>query len=153
MGGIDRLISTTLSAKIKKELDVEILKKVERELFLEYGISIKLSIEHFEKFTSVLKNYSNYNINEINKKCINEIFKIKKNNNNYVLTIIDLTLTNFFLELFGDTEIRKLIQSVLKEKHTIPQILKETKVAKTSGYRKIENLILKNICRIRNSAK
>ena len=47
MGGIDKLISATLSKEIKKELDLDLLKKVERELFLEHGMSIKLSIEHF----------------------------------------------------------------------------------------------------------
>jgi len=47
MGGIDRFISSSLSSEIKKNLDLEILKRTERELFLEHGMSIKLSIEHF----------------------------------------------------------------------------------------------------------
>jgi hypothetical protein len=46
MGGIDRMIATALSCEIKKELNSDILKKTERELFLEQGMSIKLSIEH-----------------------------------------------------------------------------------------------------------
>ncbi len=55
MGGIDKLISYALSVEIKKKMDLDLLKKVERELFLEHGMSIKLSIEHFQKFTNVLK--------------------------------------------------------------------------------------------------
>ena len=55
MAGIDRLIAASLSTEIKKSMDLEMLKKVERELFLEHGMSIKLSIEHFQKFLSVLK--------------------------------------------------------------------------------------------------
>ncbi len=55
MGGIDRLISETLSIEIKKKMDIDLLKKVERELFLDHGMSIKFSIEHFQKFTSILK--------------------------------------------------------------------------------------------------
>ena len=50
MAGIDRLIATSLSTEIKKSMDLDILKKVERELFLEHGMSIKLSVEHFQKF-------------------------------------------------------------------------------------------------------
>jgi len=49
MGGIDRMIASALSYKIKNDLDLEILKKTERELFLEQGMSIKLSIEHFHR--------------------------------------------------------------------------------------------------------
>ncbi len=55
MSGIDRLISDALSTEIKKKVSLDVLKKIERELFLEHGMSIKLSIEHFHKFTSVFK--------------------------------------------------------------------------------------------------
>ena len=78
MAGIDKLISTELSLKIKKEIGLDVLKKVERELFLEHGMSIKLSIEHFEKFINVFKKNSNININKFEKDCINKIIKIKK---------------------------------------------------------------------------
>ncbi|WP_342399215.1 hypothetical protein [Nitrosopumilus adriaticus] len=78
MGGIDRLISNALSSEIKKELDLELLSKVERELFLEHGMSIKLSIEHFQKFTSVLKKNSNLDVNKFERECIDKILKIKK---------------------------------------------------------------------------
>jgi predicted transcriptional regulator len=42
-------------------------------------------------------------------------------------------------------ETRKIISSLLEKEYTIPQILKESKVPKTSGYRKIENLILNGL--------
>jgi hypothetical protein len=49
------------------------------------------------------------------------------------------------LELFGEIESRKIISCLLENEYTIPQILKESKVPKTSGYRKIENLILNGL--------
>ena len=145
MSGIDRLISDALSTEIKKKISLDILKKVERELFLEHGMSIKLSIEHFHKFTSVLKKNSNVNVKKFERECINRIIKIKKNNDKYILTIIDSNLSDLVLELFGDMETRKIISSLLEKEFTIPQILKESKVPKTSGYRKIENLIINGI--------
>ena len=145
MSGIDRLISDALSTEIKKKINLDVLKKVERELFLEHGMSIKLSIEHFHKFTSVLKKNSNVNVKKFERECINRIIKIKKNNDKYILTIIDSNLSNLVLELFGDTETRKIISSLLEKEFTIPQILKESRVPKTSGYRKIENLIINGI--------
>jgi len=46
------------------------------------------------------------------------------------------------LELFGEVETRKIISTLLENEYTIPQILKESKVPKTSRYRKIEILLL-----------
>jgi len=145
MSGIDRLISDALSTEIKKKISLDVLKKVERELFLEHGMSIKLSIEHFHKFTSVLKKNFNVDVKKFERECINRIIKIKKNNDKYILTIIDSNLSDLVLELFGDMETRKIISSLLEKEFTIPQILKESKVPKTSGYRKIENLIINGI--------
>jgi len=46
------------------------------------------------------------------------------------------------LELFGEVETRKIISTLLENEYTIPQILKEYKVPKTSRYRKIGILLL-----------
>lgn len=145
MAGIDRMIASSLSAEIKKELDLEILKKVERELFLEHGMSIKLAVEHFDKFERVLKNNSNLDVKKFEKDCIEKIIKIKNNGEKYSITILDSDLKNLILELFGEIESRKIISCLLENEYTIPQILKESKVPKTSGYRKIENLILNGL--------
>jgi len=145
MGGIDRMLGSSLSSEIKKNLDLEILKKTERELFLEHGMSIKLSIEHFNKFSSVLRKNSSMDVNKFEKDCINKILKVKKKDDKFVVTIINSNLGDLIIELFGDTESRKIISTLLENEYTIPQILKESKVPKTSGYRKIENLILNGL--------
>lgn len=142
MGGIDKMIAGNLAIEIKKQLEIDVLKKTERELFLEHGMSIKLSIEHFHKFSKVLKKNSTLDITRFEKECINKILKVKKRDEKYLVTIINSDLRDLILELFGDIESRKIISSLLENEYTIPQILKESKVPKTSGYRKIENLIL-----------
>ena len=142
MGGIDRLIASALSCEIKKDLDLEILKKTERELFLEQGMSIKLSIEHFHKFSSVLRKNSSIDVMKFEKDCIGKILKVKKRDDKFLVTIVDSNLRDLILELFGEVETRKIISTLLENEYTIPQILKESKVPKTSGYRKIENLIV-----------
>mgnify|MGYP003965310087 FL=1 len=145
MAGIDKLISTGLSLKIKKEIGLDVLKKVERELFLEHGMSIKLSIEHFEKFINVFKKNSNININKFEKDCINKIIKIRKKDDKYLVNVIDSELVNTIFEFLGDSESRKIISILLENEYTIPQILKESKIPKTSGYRKIENLLISGV--------
>ena len=145
MSGIDRLISNSLSSEIKKRMDLDTLKKVERELFLDYGMSIKLSIEHFQKFINVFKKNSNLDIKKFEKDCINKIIKVKKRENNYVVTIVNPELSHLILEYFGDPETRRIISVLLEKEYTIPQILKESKIPKTSGYRKVENLIISGL--------
>jgi hypothetical protein len=54
-------------------------------------------------------------------------------------------MIDLILDLFSESETRRIISSLLENEYTIPQILKESKVPKTSGYRKIENLILNGI--------
>ncbi len=145
MGGIDRLVSNALSAEIKREMDMELLSKVERELFLEHGMSIKLSIEHFQKFSSVLKKNSNLDVNKFERDCIDKILRIKKIDGKYFVTILDSNLSDLILGFFGENDSRKIITTLLEKEFTIPQILNESKAPKTSGYRKIENMIINGL--------
>ena len=145
MTGIDRLISTSLSHIIKETLTYDDLKVLERKLFFDHGMSIKLSIEHFDKFTRVLKNIPNIDIKKFESDCINKVINIKKLDANYSIQIIEPKLIELILELFGDLETRKIFTCIFENELTIPQILNEAKIPKTSGYRKIENLILNGL--------
>lgn len=145
MGGIDRLISKSLSNKIKEKLDDDELKTIERKLFLEHGMSIKLSIEHFDKLNEVLKNILNLNRKKFENECINEIVKVRKINDKYSVKIIDQNLIDSLIILCGDIETRLILGCLFDNELTIPQILNESKIPKTSGYRKIENLIINGL--------
>ena len=78
MTGIDRLISTSLSHIIKKKLNSDERKKLERKLFLEHGMSIKLSIEHFHKFGEALKNISSIDKKNLKMSVFKKLLKLKK---------------------------------------------------------------------------
>jgi sRNA-binding regulator protein Hfq len=145
MSGIDRMISSALSTEIKKKIDSDNLKKIERELFLDSGMSIKLSIEHFDNFLKILEKNSNIDSKKFVKECIDKIIKIKKSDGKYLVEIINSDLTDLILESFGDLETRKIIFTILENEYTIPEILEESQVPKTSGYRKIENMIINGL--------
>lgn len=145
MGGIDRLIAKALSQKIKQKLDEDELKILERELFLEHGMSIKLSIEHFDKLNLVLKNILNLNRKKFENECLNEVIKIQRKDDKYSVRIIDQNLLNSLLVLCGDSETRQMLNCLFENELTIPQILSEAQIPKTSGYRKIENLIINGL--------
>lgn len=145
MGGIDRLIAKALSQKIKQKLDEDELKILERELFLEHGMSIKLSIEHFDKLNLVLKNILNLNRKKFENECLNEVIKIQRKGDKYSVRIIDQNLLDSLLVLCGDNETRQMLNCLFENELTIPQILSESQIPKTSGYRKIENLIINGL--------
>lgn len=145
MGGIDRLIAKALSQKIKQKLDEDKLKILERELFLEHGMSIKLSIEHFDKLNLVLKNILNLNRKKFVNECLNEVIKIQRKGDKYSVRIIDQNLLDSLLVLCGDNETRQMLNCLFENELTIPQILSEAQIPKTSGYRKIENLIINGL--------
>ena len=142
MPGLDKLISISLPIKIKKKIDADTLRKIERELFLEHGMSIKLATEHFQTLLKIIKRNSELDINGFEHECLKEIIQVKKLKENYHLTILDSKLVHIILDMFGDDETREMIISILKSEHTIPEILRESRIPKTTGYRKIENLLI-----------
>ncbi|MFB5626932.1 MAG: transcriptional regulator [Nitrosarchaeum sp.] len=145
MAGIDKLISSSLSDIIKKKLDSKNLKELERRLFLKEGMSIKISIEHFQKFNESLEKIPNINKKKFIDDCTNQIIKIKKINEKYNVIIIDQKLIDLILQACGDPETRRILHSLFDNELTIPQILSESQTPKTSGYRKIENLIINGL--------
>ena len=142
MPGIDLLISRTLSEEIKKKIEKNLLNKIERELFFEHGMSIKLSIEHCDKLHNVLKKNLTIDVKQFEKDCLKKIIQLNKTDNNYTIKIIDSKLSEKILDFYGDAETRKILQSVMDKSKTISQILSSSKVLKSPAYRKIENLLL-----------
>jgi len=142
MPGVDLLISRSLALEMKDNLDNDVLQKLEKQLFFDHGMSIKLSIENFEKFHSVLKNIPSIDLETFEKNCIDKIIKVSKTKNNYVIKIINKKLSEKILDFFGDPETRKILMSLMGKSLTITEILKTSKVLKSPAYRKIENLLL-----------
>ncbi len=71
--------------------------------------------------------------------------KFKNKNNSFTVKILNNELIQKIIENFGDQETRLMLQSIMSEAHTTPEILKISNVPKTSAYRKIENLILNGL--------
>lgn len=145
MPGIDLLISKYLSLEFKKNLDQNILKKIEKELFFEHGMSIKLSIEHYEKFHNILKKNLEDDCKNFEKDCLDKIIQVNQNKNNYVVKIVDQKLSDKIFDFYGDFETRKILMSLMGSELTISEILKISRVLKSPAYRKIENLLLEGL--------
>jgi hypothetical protein len=141
MPGIDLLVSTDLSLEIKNNLEHNALKKLERELFFEHGMSIKLSIEHFINFHEMLKKNSDIDLAKFEKDCIEKIIQVSKSNNNYKVKIISKKLSEKIFNFFGDPESRAILLCMMNKGQTITEIQKNSGILKSPTYRKIENLL------------
>jgi len=142
MGGIDLLLSRALSRKFKEELNEEILSLVEKDLFFQHGMSIKLSIEHFEKFHSILKKHSEFDPKEFEKQCLKKLIEITRVETDFLIKVISTRLAEMIFNYFGDEEARKILIAIMTNPLTVPEILNVSGVLKSPAYRKIENLLL-----------
>ena len=143
MPGIDLLLAKSLSSILKKQIDKKILKKFERRLFEKHGMSIKQSIEHFQKFDLTLKEFIGNEAENLEKKCLQKVCTAEKSKrkNCYLITIKEQNLAKFVLDCWGNDEARKILNVGLDKPVTISQILTVCDMTKTSGYRKIDSLV------------
>jgi hypothetical protein len=141
MPGIDKLVAPHLALSIKQNAEEKFLREFERKMFLTYGMSIKLAIEHMEKLSALLGQIADFDGKKFIKECLNEIIIIQKNEKNFEVEIIEPKLIEKILLCWGDEECRKIIILLMGNSYTIPEILQNTNIPKTSGYRKIEELM------------
>lgn len=139
------MVSRELSREFKNKLTPTLLKKIEKELFFGNGMSIKLSMEHFEIFHNILKKFYIGELNQFEKDCLKKIIQTTKSNKKHEIKIIDQQLAEKIINFYGDPESRKIIQCMMGKNQTISEILKFSKVLKSPGYRKIENLLLEGL--------
>ncbi|MDH3278349.1 MAG: hypothetical protein OEL77_05260 [Nitrosopumilus sp.] len=143
MSGIDELISNSLTNVIKKNLESNIEKKVKLSLFKKYGMSLNPAINDFSIVDEVLNEFLKTDTLSFEKKCLVEIFTLKKLKDSYLVTIKDESLVNLIVEILGDKEYRMIIESTLFKPLLITEIIDVCKLPKTSAYRKI-NYLLRN---------
>ena len=141
MPGIDELISKSLASGIKGNLGPLLEKKVKIDLFKEYGTSIKQAISDFSKLDKILRVHLQSEASGFEQKCLGEIIALKSLNGSLTVTIKDKKMVNSILEILGDKEYRKIIESTLSKPLLISELINTLKLPKTSGYRKVNFLI------------
>ena len=140
--GIDLFISRSLSRVIKNNLDQKSLRSLEKSLFFHHGMSIKLSVEHFDVLHGCLKDNSDFDLENFEKNCLKKIIDVTLSDNHFVVKILDTDLSRIILNFYGDYESRCILQGIMGNSLTVPEILEKSDVLKSPAYRKIENLLL-----------
>ena len=142
MPGFDHVIAKSLSAVIEKNLGIKTVQKIERRLFEKYGISWSQSLEEFEKLDFVLKElFGDAGSKGLERRFCESIFDSKSKTNDSWLVISDPNINSNIIQMFGDLEKKKIIESIISAPKIIYEIIKECNLPQTSGYRKINALI------------
>ncbi len=142
MNGFDKLVSTQLESEIRKKIGLNAVKKIEKRLIEKYGITLNESIEEFQKFDAVLREFFGAGADGLEKSFIQKICKLRsKSKINPDFTIEDSLIGKKILESFGDPDKSVILNCTIDKPKIIFDILKETKIPQTSGYRKINQLI------------
>jgi hypothetical protein len=142
MPGADHLFAKSLIDIIKNDLGSKTIKKIENRLFEKFGLSLTQAVEEFNTFDLVLREFFGKGADAIERKFLEKIFVIKsKQSNDPWYALSDAYVNSVILETYGDLDKRKILKSVSDTPKIINDILKDCGLPRTSGYRKINNLI------------
>jgi predicted transcriptional regulator len=149
MSGLDHFLSQSLESELKKNLGKEAIRKIEKRIFEKHGLSFTQSIKEFQKLDSVLREFFGAGADGIEEECFKNICSLKNNiDNNKKRTkptkwiiIKDPILTESILDVVGDSDKKRIFESVMDESKTVYDIISECNIPQTSGYRKINSLI------------
>jgi hypothetical protein len=140
VGGFDTLLVNSLNETIRNNLGEKSTQAIEKRLFEKYGISITQSILEFYKLDEVLREFFGEGAKDLEKKFLENSCELK-NKNEDCLTINDERNIKTIIETFGDDDKSNILNAVGEGTKIISEILQETKLPQTSGYRKINSLI------------
>lgn len=144
--GIDNLLVPSLRKQIEENLGVEKLKKIEQRLIERHGMNMVQAVKDFHKLDSVLREFFGVNADEIETKSLLKVIELERTEKKEGwITIQDQELSKIFLDTLGDKDKKKILGTVLKKSLIVSDILKESKIPQTSGYRKINSMILNGI--------
>ena len=136
------LLANSLDETIRNNLGEKSTHAIEKRLFEKHGISITQAILEFHKLDEVLREFFGEGAKGLEKKFLENSCKLKsKNKNEDCLIIEDKRIIKTITEAFGDNDKSNILNAVGEDAKIISDILQETKLPQTSGYRKIKSLI------------
>ena len=144
--GIDNLLVPSLRKQIEENIGAEKLEEIEKRLIERHGLNMVQAIKDFYKLDSVLREFFGANADEIETKSLLNVIGLEKSEKKEEwVTIQDQELSKIFLEMLGDEDKKTILGTVLNKPMIVADILKESKIPQTSGYRKINSMISNGI--------
>jgi len=140
--GFDHVLAKSLNDVIQKNLGRKTVQKVEDRLFEKFGISFTQSIEQFDKLDLVLREFFGKGTDGLERKFLDSLCIIKsKKSGKQWFTIHDSSISDVILQAFGDADKKKILETTNSIPKIVYDILEDSRLPQTSGYRKVNALI------------
>lgn len=142
MAGFDNLLAESLQSVIEQKLGKQAFEKIKQRLEERYETSVVDAIRDFHKMDATLREFFGGGADEIERDFLGNFISFGQSQNNKVwITIHDQSLARLILESFGDPDKRIILESSMGQPRVILDILQNSNLPKSSGYRIIKELI------------
>ena len=142
MNSFDRIVANGVRAVLEEDLGKQTYKKIEKEVFDVYGISILDAVSDFSKLDLVLRKFFGKHTTNIESKIFKKILSIKNNTKTEsTITIKDPSVAKAIFEAYGDPAKKIILDLLLHKSKTIPETIAQSKLPKASTYNRIKELI------------
>ena len=146
MLGIDVLLAQYFEHHLDTHLGTVIRRKIKDRLFERYGLSLQQSLQQFDIFEKVLREFFGDASEGVLKNlfesvCVVKKQKLNKKQKSSFIEVKDETLAKFILESYGDENKKAILLAASDTALTLPEILKKSRLPTSSGYRVFNSLL------------
>ena len=142
MNSLDRIVAKGVKTVLEKDLGKVTYRKIEKEVFDVYGISILEAVSDFPKLDLVLRKFFGKHTSNIESKIFKKILAINNDTKNEsVIRIKDPHVAKNIFQAYGDPAKKIILDLLLHEARSIPEAIAKSKLPKASTYNRIRELI------------
>ena len=142
MNPLDRIVAKGVRDVLEEDLGKSTYKKIEKEVFETYGISVLEAVGDFSKLDLVLRKFFGKHTTNIESKIFKKILSVGKNTKTESkITIKDPSVAKAVFESYGDPAKKVILDLLLNEPKSIPEAITKSKLPKASTYTRIKELI------------
>lgn len=142
MNSLDRIVAKGVKTVLEKDLGKVTYRKIEKEVFDMYGISILEAVSDFPKFDLVLRKFFGKHTSNIESKIFKKILAVNdETKNESIIRIKDPHVAKNVFQAYGDPAKKIILDLLLHETKSIPEAIAKSKLPKASTYNRIRELI------------
>ena len=154
MNSLDRIVAKGVRDVLEEDLGKSTFKKIQKEVFDTYGITVLEAVGDFSKLDLVLRKFFGKHTTNIESKIFKKILSVDKNTKSEsVITIKDPSVAKTVFESYGDPAKKIILDLLLNEPKSIPEAIVKSKLPKATTYSRIKELIQDGLLTIVGYAK
>ena len=142
MNSFDRVVAKGVRSILEEDLGKVTYKKIEKQVFDVYGITVLEAVSDFSKLDLVLRKFFGKHTTNIESKIFKKILSVdNETKTESLITIKDPGVAKSVFEAYGDPAKKIILDLLLHESKSIPETITKSKLPKASTYGRIKELI------------